>query len=135
MVAPSKKPRKINTAPPEKVEQMAVFRWAEMSKGKFPDLKWLFAIPNGGSRHFLEAVSLKKEGVKPGVADICLPVARGGFHALYIELKRREGSKTTEDQKEFMHDMTAAGNKAVITFGWEEAIEVLKEYLSYPPTP
>lgn len=33
------------------------------------------------------AVALKRQGVKAGVPDICLPVARNGYHGLHIELK------------------------------------------------
>ena len=36
--------------PTEDEEQMAVIRWAQMSMGRWPDLKWLYHIPNGGKR-------------------------------------------------------------------------------------
>ena len=37
----------------------------------------MFRIPNGGSRHPAEAARLKAQGVKAGVPDLCIPVARG----------------------------------------------------------
>lgn len=71
----------------ESVEQTNLFRWAAYEQGKYPELKLMYHIPNGGSRNRLEAANLKKQGVKSGVPDICLPVARGAYHGLYIEMK------------------------------------------------
>jgi hypothetical protein len=34
------------------------------------------------------AVKLQKEGVRPGVPALFLSVALGGFHGLYVEMKR-----------------------------------------------
>ena len=63
---------------PESQEQQALFSWAEYAKGLHPELGLLYHIPNGGKRDKLEAARLKLEGVKAGVPDLCLPVARGG---------------------------------------------------------
>lgn len=75
--------------PTESVEQQCLFRWAAFQSGRFPELALLYHVPNGGSRKKAEAGRFRAEGVKAGVPDLCLPVARGGFHGLYIELKRR----------------------------------------------
>ena len=37
--------------PTEAQEQTALFQWAKMQSGKYPELALLHAIPNGGSRH------------------------------------------------------------------------------------
>lgn len=76
------------SVPTESVEQQCLFRWAAFQSGKYPELKLLYHVPNGGSRKKSEAGRFKAEGVKAGVPDLCLPVARGGYHGLYIELKR-----------------------------------------------
>ena len=34
----------------EAIEQETIFRWAEINSGNFPELKLMFAIPNGGRR-------------------------------------------------------------------------------------
>ena len=68
-------------------EQVTVIEWADTHSKKFPELAWLFAIPNGGHRSKAQAGKLKAEGVRKGVADLCLPVARHGYNALYIEMK------------------------------------------------
>lgn len=48
----------------ESAEQEAIFQWAEYSLGKYPELKLLHHIANGGKRDALEAASLKRQGVK-----------------------------------------------------------------------
>lgn len=63
--------------PTEAQEQMTLFSWAAMQSGKYPELNLLYHVPNGGSRHKAEAGRLRAEGVKAGVPDLCLPVARG----------------------------------------------------------
>ena len=60
----------------EHEEQVALFEWAEWNKRQYPELELMFAIPNGGQRHVVVAKKLKDEGVKAGVPDIFLPVAR-----------------------------------------------------------
>ena len=89
--------RKNNTpslpVPTEADEQIALFEWAALQSGRFPELTLLHHVPNGGSRNKIEAARLRAQGVKSGVPDLCLPVARGGNHGLYIELKRQRGGR------------------------------------------
>src|SRR5262245_46077094 len=81
----------------EHVEQVALFKWAARNQGREPLLCLLFAIPNGGKRDKVTAARLKAEGVKAGVPDICLPVARMGYYGFWIEMKVGK-NKTTDDQ-------------------------------------
>ena len=74
--------------PTEHEEQVAVCTWARAMQGRFPALGVLFAVPNGARTSFSVAKRLKAEGVQAGIPDLCLPVARKGFHACYVELKR-----------------------------------------------
>ena len=88
----------------------------------------IFHIPNGGSRNKREAKNLKRQGVKAGVPDLCIPVAKGGFHGLYIEMKA-EGGKPTEKQLEWIELLNANGYRAVICFGFDEAKETIDRYM------
>ncbi len=115
--------------PTEDEEQAAVINWAKLQEGKYPCLKWLYAIPNGGSRGKREAAKFKRTGVKSGVSDLCLPVARGGYHALYVEIKALDG-KTEPTQREFIMDMKDLGNQAVACWGFEAAKDELLKYLN-----
>lgn len=63
-----------------------------------------------------------------GVSDVFLPVAKGGFHGLYIELKVK-GGKASDNQKWWIAETTKQGYLAVICYGWIEAKGVIEEYL------
>ena len=115
--------------PLESDEQSTLFQWAGLMSNKHPELIYMFAVPNGGLRHIYTAVMLKKSGVKPGVPDTCLPVARQGFHGLYIELKRRTGGRVEPEQKDWIEFLTEQGYKAVICYGFDEARAVIENYL------
>ena len=115
--------------PTESEEQQALFQYAEMQRGKYPELFLLYHIPNGGKRGKAEAGRFHAEGVKPGVPDVCLPVARGCWHGLYIEMKRQRYSKTSDLQMEWVYALRRQGYRVEICKGWEAAAEVLKNYL------
>ena len=114
--------------PHEANEQTALFNWAQLSRCKYPELDLLYHIPNGGSRNRLEAANLKRQGVKAGVPDLCLPVARGGFHGLYIEMKAGK-NKTTDKQNSWLAALKAQGYCTAVCYNWLEAKELLENYL------
>jgi len=113
----------------EAQEQKTLIDWTLMVRGKYPVLKLLYAIPNGGSRNIIEAANLKRQGVKSGVPDLCLPVARNGYHGLYIELKTAKG-RTSENQDAWIAELRGQGYRVEVAMGCEEAIEILRGYLS-----
>ena len=118
-----------NAETSEREEQELLFQWAELKRGMFPDLELMFHIPNGGSRNVIEAKNLKKQGVKPGVPDICLPVPRWGWHGLFIELKRQKGGRATPEQLEYIEDLKDQGYAAEICHGFDEASKFILDYL------
>ena len=115
--------------PTEAEEQIALFQWAEFAKAQYPELALLFHVPNGGSRHQIEAARLKAQGVKPGVPDIFLPVPRGGYHGLFIELKRQKGGRLSNNQKIWLTALGGMGYAVYVCFGCEEAIKEIIKYL------
>ena len=115
--------------PTEAEEQIALFEWAALQSGRFPELALLYHVPNGGSRNKIEAARLRAQGVKSGVPDLCLPVARGGNHGLYIELKRQRGGRIGEEQVRWINGLLKQGYAAAICKGWQEAADVIIDYL------
>lgn len=113
---------------PESSEQVSLFEWCEYSLGKYPQLSLLFHVPNGGFRSAATAGRMKAEGVKAGVPDLCLPVARGGYHGLFIEMKAGK-NKPTELQKKWLTDLQEQGYLTAVCYGWEEAARLLTDYL------
>lgn len=71
----------------EDTEQINVVSWAGWNMNRYPELKWLFHVPNGGSRNKQEAVKFKQMGVKAGVSDLCLPYPKGSYCGLFVEMK------------------------------------------------
>lgn len=112
----------------EHEEQVALFRWAEFARARWPELALLFAIPNGGERHPAVAAKLKAEGVKRGVPDICLPVACGVFHGLYVELKSATG-RASGEQRGWIDALRVQGYRAEVCRGWLQARDVIMDYL------
>lgn len=115
--------------PTENQEQAALFEWAEVASGRYPELRMLHAIANGGKRDGRTAAVLQRTGVKPGVPDLCLPVARGEYHGLYVELKRQRGGAVSASQKVWLERLKAQGYKAIVCKGWIAAKDEIEKYL------
>lgn len=96
----------------------------------FPALpdRLLFAVPNGGSRHKIEAANMKRQGVKRGIADVILQVPKKGFASLCLEFKTPTG-KQSDEQKEYQRQVEMAGSKYVVVRSVEQAIRIMQKYL------
>lgn len=113
----------------EDEEQEALFEWAEWQSGRWPELGLLFHIPNGGLRNKVTAARMKLLGVKPGVPDLFLPVARGDWNGLFIEMKRRKGGRLSPLQVDWIEALGRQGYKTVVCFGAEAAESAIEDYL------
>lgn len=117
--------------PHEEIEQTYLFQWAYFMENRYPELRLMFHVPNGGKRNLSEAKRLKAAGVKSGVPDLFLPVARGKWFGLFIEMKYGKNT-TTKNQKEWIADLTEQGYRVEVCYGWEQASKIIEEYLRYP---
>ncbi len=113
----------------ESEEQSLLFDMTALFSRKYPDLNLLFHIPNGGKRDIRTAVKLRAEGVKPGVPDLFLPVARGKYHGLFVELKVGK-NKTSKYQDEWLAKLTEQGYKAIVCYSADKAFTVIEAYLN-----
>lgn len=121
--------------------QAALFCWAAHpnTRNQYPELEWMFAIPNGGDRDAIVGAMMKTEGVKAGVFDLCLPVARGGWFGLYIEMKKpnaRHGDHRdmSEKQKAFGMFVHQQGYKTELCHSYTKARSVIEAYLAQART-
>ncbi len=114
--------------PNEAEEQKAVFKWAALQRCKYPQLRKMYHIPNEGKRSKAAGANLKAMGLTPGVSDICLPVPRGKYHGLYMELKAVNGVPSPA-QLDFLSDMREEGYCVAVCYGAGQAIDLLREYM------
>jgi hypothetical protein len=112
----------------ESEEQIALFQWAGIMQARFPALALLHHIPNGGQRARTTAVRLKAEGVKAGVPDVSLPIPKGVYHGLYVEMKAGK-NKPTAYQLWWLERLAANGYHTYTAYGWREAADVITRYL------
>lgn len=109
--------------PLEDQEQEMVCRWLDIKK------IFYFAVPNGGTRNKLEAIKLKKQGVRAGVSDMVVFVNQ---KILFIEMKRRDPklSKTSKEQIDFLDKIKEyTYTDGRVCCGYDEAIAFISEYL------
>ena len=112
-------------------EQVALFQQISYFENTYPELKRLFAIPNGGHRNKIVGAKLKAEGVKRGVPDLFLPVSRGKFHGMFIEMKAGRNTPSPE-QREWIDVLKRNGYLAIMEYSAQDAFNALVEYLTLP---
>ena len=117
----------------ENQHQALVVKWSQQAaiRSKWPELKLLFHIPNERICSVQQGANLKRMGVKRGVPDLCLPVARGAYHGLFIEMKTESGTATS-DQKWWGDQLKEQGYMWAVCKGWESAVKLLEIYLNLP---
>ena len=93
-------------------EQVKFVAWVETN---YPEHR-IFAIPNGGKRGKVQAMKLKREGVRRGVPDLFIPSLK-----LFIEMKKPEGGRVSKEQKDWLKYLTVYNYNAVVANGFEQA--------------
>ncbi len=116
----------------ERQEQIMLHQWCKL-KGLMS-----FAVPNGGSRHKLEAINLKREGVTKGVSDYIVLLPN---KILFIEMKRQKrilkngnlstsNTSTSKEQLKFIKDVNLYHYvNARVCYGYNAAREFILEEL------
>lgn len=109
--------------------QISCVKWFRMQYKSIGNL--LFSIPNGYAKSKAAAGLAKAEGLTAGVADLCLAIPRGGYGALYIEMKQK-GNYQQPNQKEWQRLTESVGNKYVVVRSIEEFMIAVNSYLKLP---
>ena len=89
----------------------------------------IYAIPNGGQRNVIVAAKLKSEGVLSGVPDLHIPIAKKGFHGLYIELKNGKSGKVSDNQKTIMEKLQNEGYQCEVCRSFDEFRTIIDNYM------
>lgn len=123
--------------PTEDQEQEAFVQWLRL-KG-YPH----FRVPNETyTRSWSQKAKNKKLGVSSGVPDLAVIVpttaiaeryavsrdyeAWYGSRLVFIEMKRKKGGVTSENQKKWIKTLNEAGIQTVVCKGCDAAIEFIK---------
>jgi len=131
-------PEQLAASGTEDGHQSALFCWAALNIEQYPQLRNLFAIPNGGNRHIVEAIKFVGTGTRKGVPDTMLAwpfFDREEYQAgLFIEMKKeiyrnRKNGGRSEEQIEWGNRLIAAGYCVKTCYNWIEARDTLIAYL------
>ena len=125
MIKPSR--TKKRNAQPEAAEQENVIKWARDNENNYPFLWMLHSSLNGVKLSKIQAGKAKASGMLSGVPDLFLPVPRGSFCGLYIEMKSATG-RIMPSQSRYLSAVSDFGYSAVVCYSANEAIEKIKEY-------
>ena len=121
---PRRKPRQT-----EHAMQCAVIQVCRYLERQYPEVKYLFSVPNGGHRHIAVAARLKASGVKSGVPDLFLPLPIPGASAgLWIEMKA-PGGTVTQNQDDYLRFLYEVGFLTKVCYSAQDAIDEIREYL------
>ena len=135
-------------APTEHTHQVHLANWVKSMVPIYPAFRLFAAIPNqGGGRpgsgHHIRAALMKAEGLAPGYPDTLLDVARGGWHGLRVELKRKaywpegrmepltEGEPAPE-QVDWHRRLTTEGFCVWVAWGDHAARDIFLWYVTLP---
>lgn len=128
-------PDRLVGAGTEHDHQVALFCAVSQYYEECPALKWLHAVPNGGSRGDSRESAkiiggqMKAEGVRKGILDIHWPYPQWGFHGLMIEMKKPGQIRaTTREQDEYMEYLRAQGFWCDVCDNWAKAFVLLANY-------
>ena len=118
----------------EGLEQAALIKELELCLPAVAAL--IYHVPNGGHRHKLVAIKLKGQGVKAGVPDLVLPMARGGYFGLYLEFKATppNDAAVSASQHAWIRRLNDQGYLAIVCRGHFDAMEQIRAYLRLAPT-
>lgn len=118
----------------EGTEQVALMRWLECRFQAAYAVTW--HTQNGGRRDKVTATKLKAQGVKAGIPDLQLAMARGGYFGLFIEFKATppHDAEVSKSQKDMLAKLQGQGYLAIVCRGMNEAMAQIGAYLDLPRT-
>ena len=123
-------PRKCR-AEPEFLMQSALITWARNPAvmAKYPGINLLEGSLNGVKLTAAQAGKAKAAGMLKGSHDLRLPVPRGGFTGLSIELKAGK-NKPTPEQIAYGEALIEHGWKVLYIWNyWEEVKDEIERYM------
>jgi len=94
----------------------------------YPQYRKLFHHIYSNPPNGIQGAQLRSMGLIKGYPDMCLNVAKNGFHGLYLELKR-PGEKPRPEQLEIMELLRVQGYFVAWSDNIEEMKKIIIEYV------
>lgn len=108
--------------------QVAIVHWFAVAYPKYYPM--FFAIENKRkTKSVRHGGILKAQGVKSGVADLCLALRTEQYGALYLELKHGKNLQT-DNQIAFQQACKQFGNDYQIAYTFDAAIAILTNHVN-----
>lgn len=115
--------------PSEDESQKCIIDWCQLQRWKNGRLSdYIHHSPNGGLRVGGEGQKFKEMGTKKGFPDLFLPIAKGPFHGLFIEMKIATG-RISPEQDDYRRLLIEEGYRYEFCYTAEGAINLIKNYL------
>lgn len=121
------KKNKGKAAPSEHDLQVRCLQWLHMAHPN----TLCYAIPNGAYTTKTTARKLVAEGVVHGIPDLHIPIPKGEYASLYIEMKNGTAGRLSEHQKIMIERLQGYGNKVVVCRTLDEFIAEVENYLAH----
>ena len=118
-----------STSPTEHQIQAAFFQRLALSPYRdYP----VFAIPNqaeggGTTRAMIQGARRKAEGRRAGVPDICVALAAGGWHGMYLETKTPTGALSAA-QRQWLTALSDQGYAVAVRRSADELWRAFTRY-------
>ncbi|HJV52835.1 MAG TPA: VRR-NUC domain-containing protein [Noviherbaspirillum sp.] len=115
----------------EHAHQCAIVAWSRLPavKAQYPGIELLHSSLNGVKLTKGQAGKAKAAGMLSGVPDLLLPVRRGPYAGLAIEMKYGR-NKPTDEQEWFLGRLREEGWRTEVCYDWIAARNVIIEFLS-----
>lgn len=111
--------------------QSDLFKWISIKANSNPLYQMIYANGNeSGKVNPIFRFKRAREGVKKGIPDITIPIAKHGFHGAYIEVKTKKGTPS-KDQIWWIEQLQEQGYfaKIIKTNNWCEISDLITWYL------
>lgn len=115
----------------ETIVQQELISAMKLMEKKHPEFALIYSIPNEAKRSPMLADKMKRNGLKSGVPDLCLPIRSkdGKYGSLYLEMKRSSGGVVSQTQKDYHKLLQKYGNRIEVCKDANNALQIIAEHL------
>ncbi len=121
-------PRRKRNNEESRIQKAVIIYWRVHCKHFGLEENLLFKVANEGQRSEMYGKIMKDEGLRAGVSDLFLSTARGGFHGMYLEIKKSDGV-VSDSQRAFLKAVGREKYFTRVAYSYDEAVAALEEYL------